>query len=61
MASLLICSDCAHSVLSHDGAGCSSCTCAHTKEAVIESGLQLARQEIAERWSDKFSGAQNTA
>jgi hypothetical protein len=61
MASLLICTDCAHSVLSHDGGGCSSCACAQTKESVIESGLQLARQEIAERWSDQFSRAQNSA
>jgi hypothetical protein len=61
MASLLICTDCAHSVLAHDGAGCSNCSCAHTKETVIESGLQLARQEIAERWSDRYSGAQSTA
>jgi hypothetical protein len=49
--SLVRCETCSHGIGSHDGSGCSDCSCGHTTQDVIEQALEAAREEIRQVWA----------
>ena len=57
MDSLLLCEVCRHAGPSHNGAGCSKCSCRHTLQDVVEFGLEAAHDEIRNLWQS--TGARN--